>query len=227
MDALSRDRAEQSRVFRVLVGASLFALVFGFLRTAAAAEPEQNGVRHEASAQLGVALAAEAVADAGDVCPDDASTPCILRAGGGVGIRVGYRAPGRWYVGGAYEFSRHDSSSLLRLAILQQLRAEARYYFDNGNRATPFLAGGFGLHVYGSDWTADTGGLIASFGGGITFELTPRTAIGCMASYRMLLPRAWTDAAGERRADGALGFGLAHLIGLELTFDVRDPVPHW
>lgn len=190
-------------------------------------EPLPEGGRRKGSAQFGVALAAEVVADAGDVCPDDTDTPCILRSGGGVGIRVGYRAPRRWYVGGAYEFSRHDSSSLLRLAILQQLRAEGRYYFDAGNRTTPFLAAGFGLHFYGSDWTADTGGLLASFGGGVAFELSPRTVLGAMLAYRMLLPRAWTDAAGQRRADGALGFGVAHLIGLELTFEVLDPVPNW
>jgi hypothetical protein len=226
MDAFSQHRSVCRGAFRVLAGA-LIGLTFGYAATASAVEEAPEAARRKGSAQLGVALAAELVAEAGDVCPEESTTPCILRAGGGMGVRVGYRAPGRWYVGGAYEFSRHDSSSLLRLAILQQLRAEARYYFDEGNRTTPFLAGGFGMHLYGSDWTADTGGLVGSFGAGVEFELTPRTAIGCSASYRMLLPRAWTDAAGARRAEGALDFGLAHLIGLELTFEVRDPVPHW
>jgi hypothetical protein len=224
MEASRPPRAARRGRFRacLLAGVGFFLLPIEIARAADPAPPSRRG-----SAQLGVALAAEVVADPGDVCPEDASTPCILRSGGGVGVRIGYRTPGPWFVGGAYEFSRHDSSSLLRLAILQQFRAEARYYFDRGNRTTPFLAGGLGFHLYGSDWTADTGGPVGSIGGGVAFELTPRTVIGCMASYRMLVPRAWTDASGQRRADAFLGFGLAHLIGLELTFEVRDPVPHW
>ena len=108
--------------------------------------------------QYGVALTGEAVATAGDVCPDtSASTPCILGSGGGVAIRLGYRTRGAWYVGAAYEFSRQDPANLMRLAILQQLRAETRYYADQGMRLTPYLAAGLGAAVYGNEWGADTG----------------------------------------------------------------------
>ncbi|HEY3498698.1 MAG TPA: hypothetical protein VGK73_28600 [Polyangiaceae bacterium] len=227
MEPFSHDRAAAPWPFRAHVGSCVLGLVLGFAGTARAEEGTPNGARRVGSAQLGMAFVAEGVPDAGSVCPDDATAPCILRAGGGVGIRIGYRTPGPWFVGGVYEFTRHESSSLLRLAILQQFRAEGRYYFDAGNRTTPFLAGGLGFHLYGSEWTADTGGLVASLGGGVALELTPRTVIGFMASYRVLLPRTWTDAAGQERADGPLGFGIAHLIGLELTFEIRDPVPHW
>ncbi len=174
-----------------------------------------------------MAFAAEAVASAGDVCPPSVTAPCILRSGGGVGVRVGYRAGRAWYFGGAYEFSRHEASSLLRLAILQQLRGEARYYFDYGERATAFLAAGFGAHVYGSEWAATTGGPLAMLGGGVELELSPKTVIGAAALYRILLPRAFTDSAHQRRAEGLLGFGLAHLVGLELTLEVRDPLPRF
>src|SRR5690606_22974903 len=92
----------------------------------------------------GIALSAETVASPADMCPDDASdTPCIIERGLGLAIRAGYRTRGPWYAGGAYEFSRHESSNLLRLAIMQQLRGEMRYYIDLGTRATPYF--GFGL----------------------------------------------------------------------------------
>jgi hypothetical protein len=60
-------------------------------------------------------------------------------------------------------------------------------------------------------------------GGGVELELSPKTMIGGAVLYRALVPRAFTDSAGQRRADGVLGFGLAHVIGLELTLEVRDP----
>lgn len=173
--------------------------------------------------QFGVAFAAETVGSAGDVCPPSGTAPCILGSGGGVVVRVGYRAGNPWYLGGAYEFSRHESSSLLRLAILQQVRAEGRYYFDYGHRATAFLAAGFGGHLYGSEWGAVTGGALGMAGGGVELELSPKTMIGGAVLYRALVPRAFTDSAGQRRADGVLGFGLAHVIGFELTLEVRDP----
>jgi hypothetical protein len=230
MEAFSQQRAARRRAFRALVWA--WAVLWCALAPRARAAGEEptgreRGSVERGSAQFGVALTGEVVADPGDLCPEGATTPCILRSGGGMGIRIGYRSSGPWFAGGAYEFSRHGSSSLLRLAILQQLRAELRYYFEHGNRTTPFLAGGLGLHFYGSDWTADTWGLVGSLGAGVVFELTPRTTIGCVASYRMLVPRKWTDASGQERADGALGFGLAHLVGLEFTFEVRDPVARW
>lgn len=179
------------------------------------------------SLQFGVAFAAETVMSAGDVCVPTNTTPCILGSGGGVAIRVGYRAGDPWYLGGAYEFSRHESSSLLRLAILQQLRAEGRHYFDFDHRTTAFAAAGFGGHLYGSEWGAVTGGMLAMGGGGVEFELSPKTVIGGALLYRALVPRAFTDSTGQRRADGFLGFGLAHVIGLELTLEVRDPLPRF
>ena len=65
--------------------------------------------------------------------------PCILGSGGGLAIRAGYRNPGPWYIGGAYEFTKMDSSNLYRLGIFQQLRFEMRYLLDTGYRASPYL----------------------------------------------------------------------------------------
>jgi hypothetical protein len=176
--------------------------------------------------QVGFALAAETVVSPGSVCPANAATPCILGSGGGIAIRFGYRLGSPWYVGGAYEFSRHDSSNLLRMAILQQLRAEGRYYFERGQRTTAFLAAGVGVHIYGNDWGASMGGGLATAGAGVEFELSAKAIIGCSAMYRLLIPKNF-ESGSDSGAYGPLGFGIAHVLGLEFALEVRDPVPHW
>jgi len=177
--------------------------------------------------QYGVALAAETVASPGDVCPQEADSRCILRSGGGMAIRVGYRARSPWYVGGAYEFSRQESSNLLRLAILQQLRAETRYYLERGTRLTPYGTAGLGAALYGNEWGADTGGVVSFLGAGLEFQVSQSTLIGAGLAYRPLLLRGWTDSAGQVRADRFLGFGLAHLVTLELVLEIREPLARW
>jgi hypothetical protein len=187
---------------------------------------EPRATRH-AAAEVGFALAAETVASSGSVCRTSTTTPCILGSGGGMTVRIGYRLGSPWYFGGAYEFTRHDSANLLRLAILQQLRAEARYYIERGQRTTGFLAAGAGFHVYGNDWGAIMGGGLATIGGGVEFELSPKAVVGVSLMYRLLVPRSFKNDPGVPQPDGPLGFGLAHVIGLEFALEVRDPVPHW
>jgi hypothetical protein len=116
---------------------------------------------------------------------------------------------------------------LLRLAILQQLRAETRYYFDAGRRTTPYASGGVGALVYGNEWGAETWGVLASIGGGAEFQVTLEFLISAALVYRPLAFRAWTDSVDERRADSFLGFGLAHVIAVELELVLRDPLPRW
>jgi hypothetical protein len=163
----------------------------------------------------------------GAVCPESATAPCILGTGAGLAIRVGYRSRDRWYYGGAYEFSRQDSSNLLRLPILQQLRADVRYYLDHGDRLTPYAAVSLGGTVYGNEWSAETGGFLGFLGIGAEFEVSRTTLVGAALGYRPVVFRRWTDSAQELRADGPLGFGLAHLVALEVLFELRDPLPRW
>jgi hypothetical protein len=177
--------------------------------------------------QYGVALAAEMVVSGGDVCPETARAPCIFGSGGGMAVRVGYRSSSQWYVGGAYESSRHDPSNLLRLAILQQLRGEFRYYVNPETRASPYVSGGLGMALYGNEWGTDTGGVTTFLGFGLEFELSRTTVVGGAIAYRPFLFRGWTDTAGQRRADKYLGFGLAHVVALEVVLEVRDPLPRW
>jgi hypothetical protein len=177
--------------------------------------------------QYGVALAAHSTASPGDVCPSQGEVPCILGSGGGLGIRVGYQSRDSWYAGGAYEFSSQDSSNLLRLAILQQLRAEARYLFARERRLAPYLWFGTGLAVYGNEWSAETIGMANAMGVAGRFQLSRTSQVGAGLSYRPLLFHSWRDSAGQERANGFFGFGFAHLISLEVTFEISSPLPRW
>ena len=176
--------------------------------------------------QYGIAFAAETVASGGDVCPS-VTAPCILGSGFGPAIRIGRRSRGNWYVGGAYEFSRQNPASLLRLAILQQLRAEVRYYLLVGRRLAPYAMGALGGVLYGNEWGAETGGIGLSLGAGLEYQLSETTLVGGALIYRALVLRGWTDGAGERRADRFLGFGMAHLVALEVTWELRRVLPRW
>ncbi len=211
--------------------AYIAALASGFWGSVALAAETGEGPRPPPTSshyvQYGVALTGEIIAGPGGVCPDSSLAPCILDSGAGVAIRVGYRSRGPWYVGGAYELSRQDSSNLLRLAILQQVRAEGRYYFPTGLRYGPYVAASLGAMVYGSEFGADSGGLTSGIMAGLSLEVSRTTLIGLATGYRQLVFRAWTDSAGQRRADGLLGLGIAHVWVLEVTFEVRSPLPRW
>lgn len=207
------------------------AVCVGMLLTAASAaaegppDPPPNSLEYF---QYGVAIALETVGSAADICPSGPETaPCILGSGGGLAIRAAYRTRGPWLLGGAYEFSRHDSSNLLRLAILQQLRGEARYYADRSTRLTPYLVAGAGAAIYGNEWAAMTGGLVATIGAGLEFQITQSTVVGFAPMYRAFLLRSFKDSADQERADRYFGFGLAHFVALELVFEVREPLPRW
>ncbi len=178
--------------------------------------------------QYGVGLTGETVVSAGSVCPSDARTPdCILGSGVGLAIRFGYRSRGPWYFGGAYEFSRQESSNLLRIGILQQLRAEVRFYAQSDRRVVPYFVAALGGAVYGNEWGIDTGGLTAFIGPGVEFQVSRGSVVGAMLGYRPIAFRRWEDSAGQLRADGLFGFGVSHLVGVELVFELRDPLPRW
>jgi hypothetical protein len=178
--------------------------------------------------QYGVALTGETVASAGQVCPrTNNNLPCILGDGGGLTVRFGYRARGAWYLGGAYEFSRQDSANLLRLAILQQLRGELRLHLTRVTRLSPYVGAAVGGVIYGNEWALDTWGGSAAVGMGLEFQVTPSIVLNIATNYRQLYLRRWTDGAGEPRATGALGFGLAHIFALEFGLEIREPLSRW
>jgi hypothetical protein len=168
--------------------------------------------------QYGVAITAEAVSAAGPIC-DNVAVPCILGPGGGVAVRVGWRGTGALYFGGAYELSKQDPNKLLRLAILQQLRAEGRYYFVSGRDTEPYLSTGLGLAGYGNEWGVDTWGPAGFVGLGLETQITRRTVVGVALAYRLLYFQRFTDTTGAPRDSG-----IAQLIGLDFVLEQRDPI---
>jgi len=170
--------------------------------------------------QFGVGVTTEFVASDSALCdPDIRVVPhCILGSGAGLVFpRVGWRSPGHWYVGGAYEFSKQDASNVYLLPILQQLRGEARYYFLEGHVGTPFLEGSLGVAGYGNEWTVDAYGPVASLGFGIEAQISKNTVVGATFVYRVLYLRSFVDSAGNER-DG----GFAQLLGLNVALEARD-----
>jgi hypothetical protein len=155
----------------------------------------------------------------GGTCPEGAKVPCILGSGGGLAIRLGYRAPGPWYVGGAYEFIKMDSSNLYRLGIFQQLRAEVRYLPDIGYRAAPYVAFGLGGVAYGNEWGVETGGGLLYGGAGVEVEVSRLALIGASFVYRPVLIAPWKDTAGQER-----NLGVAQFFGFELLLEIRTEI---
>src|SRR5262245_33995861 len=147
------------------------------------AAPQEQGERppplHVDYAQYGIALTVNAGLNTGAVCgssvkpapPPGQENPCILGSGGGLAIRGGYRSPGPWYVGGAYEFTKMDSANLYRLGIFQQLRFEMRYLPEMGYRVAPYGTWGAGGIIYGNEWGAETGGALVFAGAGLELEV--------------------------------------------------------
>jgi hypothetical protein len=226
-EAVGGHRAQRKKAAPMASAAVLSLFVLAHPNPASAQESQRPPPNNVEYFQYGVAVAVEKLASGGDVCPPNAKTPCILGSGGGLALRMGYRSRGPWYIAGVYEFTRMDSGNLLRLAILQQLRGEGRFYLDAGNRLTPYGTLGFGAAFYGNEWNVSTGGPTLSAGVGLEFQVTQSTVIGCALGYHAFLLHNWIDSAGQSRADRYLGFGLTHTVGFELTLELRSPLARW
>lgn len=168
--------------------------------------------------QYGVAFTAEVVTAAGGIC-NNVTVPCILGTGGGITIRAGWRGTGALYLGGAYSFSKQDPNKLLRLAILQQARAEARYYLATGRVVEPYGTIGLGIAGYGSEWAVNTYGPTGFVGVGLEAQVTRRIVVGIALAYRLLRFKSFTDSSGADR-DG----GLARFVGLDFVLEQREPI---
>lgn len=166
--------------------------------------------------QYGAALAGEVPVSTGEVCPAAAVVPCILGPGAGPVLRGGYRPSGPWYIGGAYQFAKLDSNNLYRLGIMQQVRAEMRYFIDVGSRFTPYVTWAAGGVVYGNEFGVETGGAVTFAGAGVELEITRMAVVGLNVNYEPMLLAAFTDTAGQDRDTG-----VAHFIHMELVIELR------
>jgi hypothetical protein len=168
--------------------------------------------------QYGVAFTSEQIISPGPIC-DNPSVPCILGPGGGIAVRAGWRGAGSFYLGGAYELTKQDPNKLYRIALLQQARAEGRYYFDTARVTQPYLAAALGVGGYGNEWKIDTWGPSGSAGLGIEYQITRQTVVGLALNLRLLYFSRFVDTARSRRDPG-----LAQLLGLDLVLEQRDAV---
>jgi hypothetical protein len=168
--------------------------------------------------QYGVAFTTEQVLSPGPIC-DNANIPCVLGAGGGIVVRGGWRSNGPLYIGAAYELTKQDPNKLYRIALLQQARAEGRYYFTTARVTEPYATVGAGVSGYGNEWAIDTWGPGGSVGAGVEYQITRRTVVGLALNYRLLWFSRFTDTAGAARAAG-----FAQLLGLDLVLEQRDAI---
>ncbi len=177
--------------------------------------------------QYGVSLHTLTLLEPGDVCPGPPEAACIIGSGGGLGLRVGYRSRGPIYAGASFQLSRLNSSNLLRLATLQRLTVDGRYYVDRGNRLTPYLLAGAGGAIYGNEFSAKTGGIALSLGLGIEYQISERAVVTLQPTYQPVIFRRFTDALGRTLGDGPLGFGLSHWLAVQVVIEARDPLARW
>ncbi len=143
----------------------------------------------------------------------------MLGGGGGIIIRGGWRSSGPLYIGGAYELTKQDANKLYRLALLQQARAEGRYYFPTARVTEPYLSASLGVAGYGNEWAVDSFGPTGSFGAGFEYQISKRTLVGLALNYRLVYLTGFTDTAGSAR-----GAGIAQLVGLDLVLEQRDAI---
>ena len=218
---MSDGRKPVGRVASRLIGL-VFAAAPGAVWAAepastAAVEPSVDPPpRGKPYVQFGVAFTVEGVLSPGPICSGGPADPCILGSGGGISARVGWRPTENVYLGGAYEFSKQDASELYQLAILQQLRAEARRYFPTGRTTSPFLLLGLGAQGYGNEWAVDTWGPNATLGGGVEIDLGG-PVLALTLAYRPMYFQAWVDTSTI-----AHGSGVAHFISFEVSLEARD-----
>lgn len=202
------------------------ALALVVVHATAFAEPQTDAVQNastpdhlkQAFIQYGLAFTGEFVFAPGPICDSKASSSCIFGSGGGLALRVGRRLRSPFYIGAAYEFSKMDSSQLYRLGILQQIRAEGRYYLATGHTTEPYAVVSAGAAAYGNLWLVDTGGPTFGLGLGSEFQLSTYIVIGLSLTYRALFFANFTDSAKTERPAG-----FAHVLGLDLVLETRDP----
>jgi hypothetical protein len=172
--------------------------------------------RHEPKIlQFGVALAGK-FAFGSPFCRSEPT--CILGSGAGIGARVGRAFSERWYLGGGYEFSKHNSSLLYRLPILQQARVEGRYRYPV---AKNWFVGPFawaGLVGYGNEWSIRTWG--PSLGLGAAGEAhVGGSVVGLGLSWQgMYLQRL--EEPG--RAGAYFSAGVPQFLTLELRLEATE-----
>ena len=165
--------------------------------------------------QFGIALAGK-FALGSPFCHSGAT--CVLGSGGGIAARFGHVFQNHWYVGGGYDFSKHDSSQLYRLAILQQVRIEGRYLYPLSKSwlLVPFSAAG--LAGYGNEWSVHTWGPALTLGVAVEAHVGG-SVVGLGLSWQGMYLQRFSDPGH----DGAFfAAGVPQFMSLELRLEATE-----
>lgn len=165
--------------------------------------------------QFGIAIAGK-FALSSPFCPNDVS--CILGSGGGIAARVGHAFRNGWYLGGGYDFSKHDASLLYRLGILQQLRGEVRYHYALGKNWFLVPYGALGFVAYGNEWSIQTAGPGLTIGTAAEVH-AGRSVIGFGFSWQGIYLQRLEDPS---RAGQYYSAGVPQFLSLELRLEATE-----
>lgn len=149
------------------------------------------------------------------------SAPCVLGSGGGLSFSGSYRSQ-RHSLGAAYEVTFHDTNNIYQRGVLQQIRFEYRVrpsYLTFTDSIAGFLGAGGGVVGYGDNWAIATWGPVGHLTAGTEFDLGVKVSFIVAIAYRAIYFRSFVDAIGLERPSG-----LAHMLGLTLGFELRDPL---
>ena len=181
----------------------------------------------QAFIQYGLAFTGEFVLAPGPICNFAGAPPCIFGTGGGLDAARRPALAGPFVFRRAYEFSKMDSSAALsprhppaapRRGPLLPLRPAAA--------REPYFGATVGAAGYGNVWGIDTGGPLF----GVALRRRVPALDGRVLGHRRFRTAAIFFAALHRlrqheRPPGPTcsGPGFAHLIGLDLILETRDP----
>jgi hypothetical protein len=145
-------------------------------------------------------------------CP--AGEGCVLRTGGGIGVRVEWRFPSLISTGVGLDYSFFDGDGLYEVGTLATLRYTIRALFLPLAKYHPLLDFGLGLAAFGDTFTVDTLGGALDFRGGVEIEVSPSMAVDLALGARLLGVAPYTtEADGVRRGDP---FGPSVMIGVHV-----------
>jgi hypothetical protein len=146
-------------------------------------------------------------------CPQGEA--CLLRTGGGIGLRLEWRFPSLVSTGIGLDYTFVDADGLHEVGTLATVRYTVRAAFLPTARYHPLLDAGLGLALFGDTFTIDTAGGALDLRGGVEIEVTPSMAVDLALGVRLLAVAPYTtDADGVRRGEP---FGPSVMVGVHAS----------
>jgi hypothetical protein len=154
------------------------------------------------------------------MCPEGEA--CLLRKGGGVGLRLEWRFPSMISTGLGLDYSFIDGEGLYEVGTLATLRYTLRVHFLPLARVHPLIDVGIGGAIFGDFFSVDTFGGVADLRGGAEVEISDSMAVDFALGVRLLGLAAYTTEADDVRRGSP--FGPSVMVGIHLGL-VLLPAP--